>query len=161
MVLLGLSLYWDRAYMSRLGRDFTEKWGFKILLGLASALVLYGVFFVGNILSRLILPFSGDQIGHVYLFKGGASHFRIGVLMLLVIQRYMQERFKPLTGYLIAALFYAGVHVPTGNFMLIMAALVCGLFWGFLYFRYRSMLANTLSHTLWDLAVFILFPFSG
>jgi len=172
VLLLGLCFYWEPGYRDILSRDFSKKTAFKILLGLASALVLYGVFYVGNEVSRLILPFSGEQIGNVYLFKGDASHLRIALLMLLVIgpgeelfwrgviQRYMENRFKPVYAYLLAALFYAGVHIPTGNFMLVMAALVCGLFWGFLYLRYRSLLLIILSHILWDLAVFILFPFS-
>jgi membrane protease YdiL (CAAX protease family) len=44
--------------------------------------------------------------------------------------------------------------------MLILAALIAGLFWGFMYYRYRSLLANVVSHTVWDVAVFLVFPFS-
>jgi membrane protease YdiL (CAAX protease family) len=44
--------------------------------------------------------------------------------------------------------------------MLILAALVCGIFWGSLFLKYRSPLMLIVSHTLWDLLVFIVLPFS-
>jgi hypothetical protein len=43
--------------------------------------------------------------------------------------------------------------------MLVLAAAVCGLFWGVLYLRTGSILLVAVSHTLWDIAVFVLFPF--
>jgi membrane protease YdiL (CAAX protease family) len=44
--------------------------------------------------------------------------------------------------------------------MLIMAALVCGAFWGLLYMLNKNLLTVLVSHALWDVAVFILFPIS-
>jgi uncharacterized protein len=43
--------------------------------------------------------------------------------------------------------------------MLVLAAAACGLFWGFLYLRFKSVLLTAVSHALWDLTVFILIPF--
>ena len=40
------------------------------------------------------------------------------------------------------------------------AALVCGAVWGGLYYRFKSPLLNVVSHTAWDVAVFLLFPFT-
>ena len=45
--------------------------------------------------------------------------------------------------------------------MLVLAAGVCGLFWGFLYLRTGSLLINLVSHTAWDIAIFLLFPMNG
>lgn len=42
--------------------------------------------------------------------------------------------------------------------MLILAAGLCGLFWGFLYVQNGSILLNIVSHTVWDVAIFLLFP---
>jgi hypothetical protein len=44
--------------------------------------------------------------------------------------------------------------------MLIVAALVAGLFWGWMYMRYNSMVMNIVSHTVWDIAVFLILPFN-
>ena len=45
--------------------------------------------------------------------------------------------------------------------MLVLAAMVCGIFWGLLYLRFESPLINMVSHTVWDIAVFIVFPFAA
>ena len=115
---------------------------------------------------------AGDGIADVYAFKGDAEGIRIGLLMLLVIgpgeeffwrgfmQRHFQFRLGKWQGFLLATLIYTGVHVLTGNLMLIVAALVAGLFWGWMFMRYNSMVMNIVSHTIWDISVFLLFPFN-
>ena len=52
-------------------------------------------------------------------------------------------------------------YLASGNIMLLLAAGVCGLFWGFLYLRTGSILLNVISHTVWDVAIFLIFPVSG
>jgi len=42
----------------------------------------------------------------------------------------------------------------------VLAAALCGVFWGYLYLRLRSVWLNVISHLVWDLAVFMFFPFS-
>jgi membrane protease YdiL (CAAX protease family) len=49
--------------------------------------------------------------------------------------------------------------VASGNPMIILAAAVCGIFWGGLYLRFRSPVLNAVSHTVWDLLVFVILPF--
>jgi membrane protease YdiL (CAAX protease family) len=56
---------------------------------------------------------------------------------------------------------YTGVHIFTGNFMLVMAAFICGLFWGWMYLKYNSMVINVVSHTVWDIVVFLVLPFNA
>lgn len=172
LVLVSLSFLADRAYMPLIREDLSAKAPEKIMIALASVIVLYFVFYAGNLLSRQWFLFADHQIAGVYQFRGEASSLRIILLMALVIgpgeelfwrgfvQRHLSGRYGRVTGFLMATAIYAGVHIVTGNFMLVMAALICGLFWGWLYFRYHSMLLNILSHTLWDIAVFVVFPFS-
>jgi hypothetical protein len=172
LVLVSLIFVADRTYSPLIREDLTGKVPGKIMIALASVLLLYFVFYAGNLLSRQWFPFADHQISGVYHFRGEASSLRIILLMALVIgpgeeffwrgfvQRHLAERYGRVSGFLMATAVYAGVHIVTGNFMLAMAALICGLFWGWLYFRYHSMLINILSHTLWDIAVFVVFPFS-
>ncbi len=169
-VALGAAL--DGTYFPSLRTDLRAGVGRKVFLGLASAAVLYGVFYLGNALSRLILPFAEPGIGAVYAFKSGASLGRIVPLMALLIgpgeeifwrgflQRRWQERFGPWPGFVLAAALYAAVHAGSGNVMLVLAAAVCGLFWGWIYMRTKSLLLVAVSHTAWDLAVFVAFPFT-
>ena len=171
VLMISLSFVFDKEYFNILKADFKNGQLKKILFGLISAAVLYGVFFLGNYLSRQWFGFAGSGIEGVYNFKGDADLKRIFLLMLLVIgpgeeifwrgvlQRQFEERQGKVKGYILATILYTGVHVFSGNIMLIVAALVAGLFWGWMYMKYRSVLMNVVSHTAWDIAVFLLFPF--
>jgi membrane protease YdiL (CAAX protease family) len=170
VVLLLLVFMTDREYSRILREDFINGLPRKLWFGVASAVVLYGVFFAGNYLSRQMLPFAGDGIQGVYDFRGDAAAGRILLLMLLVIgpgeelfwrgflQRHYEARLGRNRGFFAAAALYTAIHALTGNVMLILAALFAGLFWGWMYRRYRSMALNIVSHTAWDIGVFLLFP---
>lgn len=171
VVLIGLALLMERNYRLILSEDIGTDFIRKLITGILSAVILYAVFFVGDILSRHILGFAGQEIGKIYAFKGGAAPLRIVVLMVLLIgpgeellwrgflQRNLSLKFGKMIGFNLTMVIYTGVHLASGNIMLVVAALVCGLFWGWLYLRYQSMVVNMISHTLWDVAVFIVFPF--
>ena len=171
VLLIGLGAVLDREYGGDLRRDLGEGVGRKIGQGLLAAAALYAVFFVGNWGSRLILPFAASGIGQVYGFKTGAPVLRIVLSMALVIgpgeelfwraflQRRWQKRFGPWGGFLAATALYALVHTGSGNPMLVLAAAVCGLFWGYLYMKTGSALLVVVSHTVWDIAVFLVVPF--
>jgi uncharacterized protein len=143
----------------------------KIIWGILSAAALYAVFFVGNRLSRAILPIVGSGIDGVYGFKEGASTLRIACLIALFIgpgeelfwrgflQRRWQNRFGRLPGFLMSATLYTLIHAGSGNPILILSAAVGGIFWGALYLRTGSVLLVAVSHTIWDLAVFLILPF--
>ncbi|MBP6870486.1 MAG: CPBP family intramembrane metalloprotease [Bacteroidales bacterium] len=170
-ILISLSIITDWEYYYILSKDFTKSILKKIMIGLISAMVLYFVFFLGNYLSRLWFDFAGTGIENVYKFKGDAAGIRIAILMLLIIgpgeelfwrgylQRKFSKKYGKWTGLIIALILYTGVHIFTGNFMLIMAAFICGLFWAWMYLKYESMLINVISHTAWDIVVFLLLPF--
>lgn len=168
--LVMLSFLADRSHRTSLLEDLKEGLARKIAWGVLSALVLYGVFWVGNAASRAVLASAGKEIGAVYGFKHDASVFRVGLLIIFIIgpgeelfwrgflQRLWQKRLGLPAGWLLASGFYAVVHAGSGNLMLVLSALVCGLFWGALYSRFRSTVLVAISHTIWDILIFILFP---
>jgi membrane protease YdiL (CAAX protease family) len=172
-LLITLGFIIDKNYLPWLKIDFSVNVLKKIGLGLLSAAFLYGLFFAGNYLSRLWFGFAESGIDNVYTFKGNAPALRIALLMVLVIgpgeeifwrgflQRHYASKWGKWPGFIIALVLYTGVHVFTGNFMLVMAALICGIFWGWLYLKYESMLLNVVSHTIWDIVVFLVLPFGG
>ena len=172
LVLIALAARIDRGFLSRLAADLKEKAGGKVLLGIGSAAALYGVFFLGNLLSRLILPGSGREIESIYGLKDGVEIWRVALLMVLVfgpgeelfwrafLQHRLMDHLGRWRGLAAGALLYAAVHLGSGNLMLVAAALVCGLAWGGLYLWRRSPLLNAVSHTLWDLTVFLVLPYA-
>jgi len=76
------------------------------------------------------------------------------------VQETLSGRFGPMTSLLVTSAIYALIHVFAFNFMLFVAAAVCGLFWGLLYLREESLIPVMISHALWDLMTFVLFPFN-
>jgi hypothetical protein len=171
VVLVAAGALLDRGYLVSLRADSRAKAFRKMALGLASAAVLYGVFFIGNLAARALFSFAAGDIGRVYGFKAGVSTLRVVLLLALLIgpgeelfwrawlQRRWQARLGRRAGFLAAAALYALVHAASGNLMLVLAAAVCGLFWGWIYMRTSSALLVAVSHIAWDLAVFAAFPF--
>jgi membrane protease YdiL (CAAX protease family) len=62
------------------------------------------------------------------------------------------------SGFLVGTLIYAGVHVFSFNFMLILAALLAGAFWGFLYLWKRDLWVQITSHSFWSAVIFAVAP---
>lgn len=147
---------------------FTPK---EIVLGVVMAVALWSVFWVGDKLSQLMFDFARPQVDTIYGMKEGESPLLLTALMLFIIgpaeeifwrgyvQQKLTEKWNSNRGFIVTTLVYALVHAGSFNFMLTMAALVAGAFWGFLYKLYPNRFtAIVISHALWDVAVFIWFP---
>ncbi len=164
-LLLSIYSFW------RSPRLFSQKISIKqtLVIGLVSAVLLYVIFWVGSYVTSF-LPFQAEQIHAVYQNKQEAPLGIILVLMVLFIgpgeeifwRGFVQSEFEDWTGktngWLLASALYAGIHILTGNLMLVGAAATAGLFWGWLYLRYRNIYANMLSHILWDVSIFLIWP---
>jgi len=171
VIVAALGFALDRGYGRRLREDLGSGLLRKAAIGVASAAVLYGVFAAGRMVAFRIFPFAEAGIGNVYALKAGVPVLRVALLIGLVIgpgeelfwRGFFQERTGATTnrafGFALTALLYTAVHLASGNLMLVFAAAVCGVFWGWLYLRFRSPVLNAVSHTIWDLAMFVLFPF--
>lgn len=141
-------------------------------LGVVSAALLWGVFWLGNFFSNLLFDFAQGQVGSVYAMKDGNNQTVIAIALLLLIgpaeeifwhgyvQNTLSQKIPSLWVVACTALIYSLVHLPSLNFMLIMAALVCGLFWSLLFYYNKNMLTVIVSHAVWDVSVFVLFPIS-
>lgn len=154
-------------------KNFSKQFSFNVkdlVIGLMSAAVLYGVFVVGNYLSTQWFDFAGTQIQGIYGMKEGQNLVLVGVLLTVLIgpaeeifwrgyvQKQLGAKYGDWFAVLITVLIYTLVHIWSFNFMLIMAAMVCGLFWGILYKYHKNILTLIVSHAVWDVAVFILIP---
>ena len=143
-----------------------------LAIGVCSAAVLWGVFWLGNFLSVRMFDFAQGQVANVYAMKTGENQLIIGVLLLFVIgpaeeifwhglvQSELTKKIASPWVIVVTTLIYSLVHLPSLNLMLIMAAFVCGLFWSTMYYYNRNLLTVVVSHALWDVSVFVLFPIS-
>lgn len=141
-----------------------------IAIGVASALLLYAIFWMGQQIALGIFPFATEQISNVYATRAQLDPLWVGLLLFFLlgpseeifwrgfVQRQLSERFSAQRALLMTTASYALVHIWTLNIMLICAAAVAGLFWGWLYERERSLLSVMLSHALWDVLIFVIFP---
>jgi membrane protease YdiL (CAAX protease family) len=141
-----------------------------LYLGVGSVIALYLVFWVGRALATRILPFSHGEIENVYARRGTAPVILIALLLFFVtgpseeiywrggLQTAAMGFFGPWSGWLAASALYALVHIWTKNFTLIMAALIAGLFWGFIYLQTGSLTSVIISHSLWSVTIFAIWP---
>ena len=143
----------------------------QLLLGVALAALMWGIFWVGDKLSPLWFSFARPQVDSIYAMKHGLPPAVIALLLLFVIgpaeelfwRGYVQRTLAAHVGvdgaFVLTAAVYTLVHVWSMNFMLIMAALVAGGVWGLLYRLRPSLLpALIVSHAIWDACVFVVFP---
>jgi uncharacterized protein len=171
LVLFLAAVCVDRSFLRRLADNWHRPLAARAALGVLSACLLYGVFYAGNYFSRLLIPEAGTSINAVYALKENSSLWRIVLLISFIIgpgeellwRGFLQHSFCAFfgkwPGFLLAVTMYAAVHIGSGNFMLVLAAFVCGAFWGLLYLWRGSLLTNVVSHVLWDLLVFVVLPF--
>lgn len=145
--------------------------GFKeILLGLGSAGVLYGIFHIGDKLSRKIVPNGGQQIEDIYSLKRIRPRKELMMRLGMIIgpaeeyfwrgflQDGLMRHFGKLWGSLMGIAAYGGVHIASGNFTLVGAATVAGAFWGGLYALGFPLGALIVSHIAWDNIIFLIAP---
>ncbi|MCF8036458.1 MAG: CPBP family intramembrane metalloprotease [Desulfobacteraceae bacterium] len=164
LVLAALSLSLQPAIFR-----FTLNWR-SICIGLFSAVLLYLIFWAGKAVSTAIFPFAADQVGAIYGKGEGTSTWIIVALLFFVIgpceeiywrgylQRQLMVRFGGPAGWILATALYAGVHLWSGNFMLIGAAGVAGAFWGLMYWRFADISPVIISHAIWSTFIFAVMP---
>jgi hypothetical protein len=162
LIVFSYSLIWQRPRISYRFRS--------LLLGLSSAILLYLIFFLGYLLSPYVLAGSKTQVGGIYALGKGTSRFLILSLLFFFtgpgeeifwrgfLQSRLMEKLGDFRGYMAATAVYAGVHVFSWNLMLILAAFVAGAFWGALYMWKRDLLAQIVSHSFWNAAIFAVVP---
>lgn len=156
-----------------LGENFKKQFSFPVkdlLIGLGSAVVLYVVFYLGDFFSSLLFDFAKEQVGNIYQLKEGENPLILSLLLVLLvgpaeeifwrgyIQRTLGAKYGEWTALIVTTLVYTLVHIWSFNFMLIMSAMVCGIFWGLLYKYNKNLVTLIISHAVWDVSVLILFP---
>ncbi len=143
-----------------------------LLMGPGSALLLYGIFWAGKLVLTALFPAARTAIGSVYTAGKETPAWLIALLLLVVtgpaeeifwrgfIQRVFMQKMSPLLGFSTTVLCYTIVHIWTLNVPLILAAFTAGFCWGLIYLLEKSLTPVIISHALWSVSAFVLFPFA-
>jgi membrane protease YdiL (CAAX protease family) len=170
MTMTGLSLGSTALLLSRPARDGLRIRRWHILVGLASAAVLYATFQLGDRFARRIVPGGDRQIREIYALRTLRPPEEIALRLGTIIgpaeelfwrglvQAALMRQLGRWRGGAAAAIAYAGVHVVTGNFTLMGAAGVAGAHWCILYSAGVPLGAIIVSHVAWDVWIFLVQP---
>jgi len=171
MTLTGLALG-GYALMANPGLRQTRLRPRDVATGLASAAALYGTFAIGDRLARRFVPSGQRDIADIYALRELRSKPEIAARLVTVIapaeelfwrgllQEAFMARYGRWTGAALGALAYGGVHLVTGNFTLFGAAGIAGAQWSALYAAGTPLSALIVSHTVWDVWIFLVQPTS-
>jgi membrane protease YdiL (CAAX protease family) len=138
----------------------------EVAIGVAAAVVLYGVFWAGDRFLRRWVPAAAAHVDTLYEVRSIGSSKLLPMPAVLVVVGPCEELFwrgfvQARAGFVLALAAYAAVHVWERKPVLVLAALVGGAFWGGLFAWRGTLVAPIVSHALWDLAVVVWFPFGA
>ncbi len=141
-----------------------------ILIGLGHAILLYGLSRLGVFIAQNVFDFVVPQIEAIYTTKTQLDPLYIGLLLIFIIgpseeifwrgfvQNKISQISNPKKALIITSIIYCLVHIWAFNPMLLLAALVLGIHWGLLFYKYKSLVPGIISHALWDAMIFVFFP---
>ncbi len=141
-----------------------------VAVGLGTAAGLYGVFRVGDVFARTVLPGGAADIEDIYNRRALAPKKLIAPALALLIapgeelfwrgliNGYLAQELGEVKGNALGATIYGGVHVVTRNFTLFGAAGIAGAFWSLQWIFDGRMASQIVSHTAWDVWIFLVQP---
>jgi len=144
-----------------------------VLAGACSALLLYGIFYIGRKILVLAFPASVFEIEDVYGIRDGAPAGLVVFLLLFwigpaeeifwrgFIQQRCTKNYGAWKGLALATVIYMLVHAWSVNVTLVLAAGVCGLWWGAQFLIFRNLWPVIISHAVWDVMIFIVWPMNA
>lgn len=142
----------------------------NVILGAASAALLYVIFLAGHLLAPYIVKSAHHEVKAIYALGADTPRFLVFLLLALItgpgeeifwrsfLQGRLMERIGNFPGFAVTTSIYAGVHVFSGSLMLLGAAFVAGSFWGALYYWKRDLGMVIVSHSLWSAFIFAVLP---
>ncbi|WP_270181215.1 CPBP family intramembrane glutamic endopeptidase [Alkalihalobacillus sp. CinArs1] len=147
---------------------FKKITGTDLIYIIVSALFLYGLSYVGIELIIWATPSLFDNMEQFYDIVQPVKPWHFISLILIVIpgeeiywRGYVQQQFKKYKSgdtIVLATLLYAVAHLYSGAPLLIVAALVGGIVWGWIYEKRKNFWVPLLSHILFDLLILVFIP---
>lgn len=145
---------------------FTSK---NIVIGTSSGFLLYLFFRFAFEVVRSF-DFMNTGVQNVYTLGGNIPIVHIAIILLFpismaeeiywrgLIQRRIQVNIGPKLSWILVTTIYTGVHLPTLNPPLLITAFIGGLVWGYIFMKTGSITAGAISHTIFNLMIFVFMP---
>jgi hypothetical protein len=157
------SIVWFKDYITW----FKGKASIIFLAGVIGSVILYLMFFVGNVAASI--TGMGVSVNNVY-FMIGKNNFLVPFLLPVIgifeemywrggMQGFVKKRFKFFSNmpWLFTTAYYSLIHIATLNPILPLAALFVGIVTSLLADRY-GIFASMLTHIIWIEAIVVFFP---
>lgn len=143
-----------------------------IAAALVSAVLLYLVFYGGNAAIQAFHPLglSAGSENSIYSLIASSSNppaLQVSVLAFDAVgyesffRGVLQTRMEPRLGAaspFVVAVIDAGLHIITLNPLWVVTTFIADSAWGLTYRYSRDLTASVLSHFIWDIAIFLVFP---
>ncbi|WP_338469990.1 type II CAAX endopeptidase family protein [Niallia sp. XMNu-256] len=138
--------------------------------GILSGFVLFFIFLLGNLTIEFFnIPLKREITG-LYRYFAPSSFWHYLILFLVIvpgeeifwrgfIQKRLERKHDVRFAIILSTILYASIQIYSGYIIHIIAALFGGIFWGALYSWKRSIRINIISHIVFSVCLFILFPF--
>ncbi len=161
-----------------------EDISFKALgLGIVLAVLLYFIFFLGfkvfSLLEPLLISWNlplvsnfQEDLNYLSSLKHEVSLLFVCLVIIFItspyeeffwrayVQGIIEQKTSPFMGILFSSLLYMGVQLSTGSLPLILASFIAGIYFASIYYYTKNLLICIITHIIWALAVFIIFPFA-
>jgi membrane protease YdiL (CAAX protease family) len=131
-------------------------WAGDIAVGVVSGLLLYAVFWAGEQLLVVVAPGVAAEVADLYAVRGEIDPRWIPLVLCLAgpaEELFFRGLLQQQDGFAIALAVYAAVHLWERKVVLILAALVGGVYWGLLLTWTGGLVAPIVSHLLWGLLI--------
>lgn len=141
-----------------------------LIYGAISGAILYGLFWLGNFLiGALNFSSFAKEVSSLYRKLSPETIWQYLFMLAIIIpgeeifwrgfvQKRLQKTAPIAASIIISAVIYASVQFYSGTIILPIAALVSGLFWGYLYAWKRSIQLVIISHVVFNLLLLVLLP---
>lgn len=137
------------------------RWGPDLLVGVASGLVLYAVFWVGEQLLVVAAPSLAGEVGELYSVKRQAQRWLVPVVLAIAApgeELFFRGLLWHRAGVVVGVAVYGAVHLPERKVVLVVAAVVGGAWWGALFSWTGGLVAPMASHLLWIMLIVVYKP---
>lgn len=153
-------------------REQFKWWNIQLnetFIGLVSGIILYLFFFIGKqTIIFFHIPLLADlQKLHQEVNPSQSWHYLLLFLIIIPAEEifwrgYIQKRLSyytsPVKGIIFASLLYASANIYANSILLIISAIVAGIFWGILYHWKKSIWVPIISHSIFNLLLLIIYP---